>query len=128
MNAEDTMQHPRTPGVAVRSVFGAIVRTTGAAVVILLFGAALSTPSFADPGEHGRGHAWGHHKHKKKHHHHHDDGPVVIYGAPPPVVVVPAPPPPPRVVYAPSYVPPAVVYAPPPPPPGVSVQMNIPLR
>lgn len=127
MNAGAIMQQSRMPETAVRRVSGAVARTAGAAVAVLLLGAALSTPSFADPGEHGRGHAWGHHKHKKKHHHH-DDGPVVIYGAPPPVVVVPAPPPPPRVVYAPSYAPPAVVYAPPPPPPGVSVQMNIPLR
>ena len=110
MNAGATLKTPRTPSKAVRRVAGTVARTAGAAVAVLLLGAALSTPSFADPGDHRRGHAWGHHKHKKKHHHRHDDRrPVVIYGAPPPVVVVPAPPPPPRVVYAPSYAPPPVV-------------------
>ncbi|WP_083897382.1 hypothetical protein [Azospirillum sp. B506] len=111
------------PWTTMRRAGHAAVKATAVVGAVLLLGAALATPSLADPGEHGRGHAWGHHKR-----HHHDDGPVVIYGAsPPPVVVVPAPPPPPRVVYAPSYAPPAVVYAPP-PQPGVSVQMNIPLR
>ncbi len=124
MNAGAIMQHNRSPRTAMRRVARAAAKAMAAATAVLVFGAALSTPSFADPGEHGRGHAWGHHKNK----HHHDEGPVVIYGAPPPVVVVPAPPPPPRVVYAPSYAPPAVIYAPPPPQPGVSVQMNIPLR
>ena len=124
MNAGATMQHPWMPGTAVSRMARVSAKAAGAAAVVLLLGAALSTPSLADPGEHGRGHGWGHHKK----HHRHDDGPVVIYGAPPPVVVVPAPPPPPRVVYAPSYAPPAVIYAPPPPQPGVSVQMNIPLR
>ncbi|PWC88686.1 hypothetical protein TSH100_07155 [Azospirillum sp. TSH100] len=124
MNAAATMQEPQMPRTAMRRVVLAATQAAGIAGAVLLFGAALSTPSLADPGEHGRGHAWGHHKK----HHHDDDGPVVIYGAPPPVVVVPAPPPPPRVVYAPSYAPPPVIYAPPPPQPGVSVQMNIPLR
>lgn len=123
MNAGATMQDILMPQTAMRRLARAAVKAAGAAAAVLVLGTALSTPSFADPGEHGRGHAWGHHKK-----HRHDDGPVVIYGAPPPVVVVPAPPPPPRVVYAPSYAPPAVVYAPPPPQPGVSVQMNIPLR
>lgn len=125
MNAGAIMQDTQSPRTAVRRVVRAAAKAVVAVTTVLAFGAALSTPSLADPGEHGRGHAWGHHKKK----HHHDDGPVVIYGAPPPVVVVPAPPPPPRVVYAPSYAPPpAVIYAPPPPQPGVSVQMNIPLR
>lgn len=124
MNAGAITQDTRSLPTATRRVARAAAKATVAVTAVLLFGAALSTPSLADPGEHGRGHAWGHHKKK----HHHDEGPVVIYGAPPPVVVVPAPPPPPRVVYAPSYAPPpAVIYAPP-PQPGVSVQMNIPLR
>ena len=125
MNAGAIMQNPQMPqpcssGPAMCRVVHAAARAAGVVGAVLLLGAALSTPSLADPGQHGRGHAWGHHKR-----HHHDDGPVVIYGAPPPVVVVPAPP---RVVYAPSYAPPPVIYAPPPPQPGVSVQMNIPLR
>ncbi|CAO3417435.1 hypothetical protein [Azospirillum endophyticum] len=125
MNAGATMQDLQMPGKAMSWMAHAVGKAASAAGAALLLGAVLSTPSLADPGEHGRGHGWGHHKK----HHHHDDGPVVIYGAPPPpVVVVPAPPPPPRVVYAPSYAPPPVIYAPPPPQPGVSVQMNIPLR
>lgn len=125
MKAGAIMQHTRSPRTAMRRVARAAAKAMVAVTSVLVFGAALAPPSLADPGEHGRGHAWGHHKKK----HHHDDGPVVIYGAPPPVVVVPAPPPPPRVVYAPSYAqPPAVIYAPPAPQPGVSVQMNIPLR
>lgn len=123
MNVGAAMQEPKMPRTAMRRAAHATAKAASVIGAVLLFGAALSTPSLADPGEHGRGHGWGHHKK-----HHHDDHPVVIYGAPPPVVVVPAPPPPPRVIYAPSYAPPPVIYAPPPPQPGVSVQMNIPLR
>lgn len=123
MNAGAAIQDLQMPRTAMRRAAHAAAKAAGVVGAVLLLGAALSTPSLADPGEHGRGQGWGHHKK-----HHHDDGPVVIYGAPPPVVVVPAPPPPPRVIYAPSYAPPPVIYAPPPPQPGVSVQMNIPLR
>ncbi|WP_395458928.1 hypothetical protein ACHMW5_35715 [Azospirillum melinis] len=120
MNAGAAMQDLQMPRTAMRRAARAAAKAAGVAGTMLLLGAALSAPSLADPGEHGRGHGWGHHKK-----HHHDDRPVVIYGAPPPVVVVPAPPP--RVIYAPSYAPPPVIYAPQ-PQPGVSVQMNIPLR
>jgi len=123
MNAGAAMQDFQMPRTAMCRAARIVARAAGFVGSVLLLGVALSTPSLADPGEHGRGHGWGHHKR-----HHHDDRPVVIYGAPPPVVVVPAPPPPPRVIYAPSYAPPPVIYAPPPPQPGVSVQMNIPLR
>jgi hypothetical protein len=121
MNAGAVMQDTQSPRTAMRRVARAAAKAVVAVTAVLVFGVASSTPSLADPGEHGRGHAWGHYKK-----HHHDEGPVVIYGAPPSVVVVPAPPP--RVVYAPSYAPPPVIYAPAPPQPGVSVQMNIPLR